>query len=768
MWAWLIAVIAIAAAWSVYAFIELPLWLPIAVTCGAVALVVGYYLVRTLRAKAAARALERELMRQAEQQAANARPDRRAEIQELHAQFKRGLNALKTSRLGAGSGTSALYALPWYMIVGPPGAGKTTAIRHSGLDFPLPDATGALRGIGGTKNCDWWFTNEAILLDTAGRFATQEDDREEWTAFLDLLRRYRTRTPINGILVGVSIADVIGATEEQIETLAKTLRTRIDEVMTRLQMVVPVYVLFTKVDLIAGFVETFEDLKKSERAQIWGVTFPLAQTGMEPSKAFEAEFDVLLEALHGNALRRLATARGQKTRARIQQFPLEMRAVKQALADFIGALLRKNSFQETPLFRGAYFTSGTQEGLPLDRVMGGMIRAFGLRPSAPPPAPRTEAKSYFLTDVFRRVIFPDRFVAARTRHEARRILASRIAIGVGGAVLAGIIAGPAVTSYTKNRELVRSTAAIAEAAERVDWTAGGSVVEKLARIEPLRARVQELEKWNKDGPPLGYRWGMYAGGSLLEPLRNEYVAIMQRALVRPVKNSIEDHLRSLEANPKRSSEEFNRRYDDLKKYLMLTEREHLDVDWAAPRLARIWADLTQVTSAEDTALLQRNVEEYLRLVKAGNASPSERDQRLVSYVRSELLRTPQVGRLYEALVRDANTEVAPIRRETIFYGSIAPFVSSKKGVKVDGAYTKLGWAKIRRLLDAERTTLTSEGWVLDTEERIPENQVSQQITSLRQIYFDHYREAWREFLADLLIARPMNVEGSLEQLLALC
>ncbi|MCW5834343.1 MAG: type VI secretion system membrane subunit TssM [Labilithrix sp.] len=767
MWAWILAVVVVIAAWAAGWLFELALWIRIAITVGAVLFVVGYYVVQRLRAKAAARALERELMKQAEQQAANARPDRRAEINELHAQFKKGLAALKTSRLGAGSGESALYALPWYMIVGPPGAGKTTAIRHSGLDFPIPDATGALRGVGGTKNCDWWFTNEAIILDTAGRFATQVDDHEEWTAFLDMLRRYRSKTPVNGVLVAISIADVIGLTEEQVEATARTLRSRVDEVMTRLQMVVPVYVVFTKVDLIAGFVETFEDLKKSERAQIWGVTFPLDQKNLEPAKAFEAEFDLLLEALHGNALRRLASARGQRQRARVQQFPLEMRAVKGALAEFVGALLRKNNFQETPLFRGAYFTSGTQEGLPLDRVMGGMVRAFGLRMTAPDAGPRADAKSYFLTDLFRRVIFPDRFVAARTRGEARRQLLTRVGIGVGAAALAGLIAVPAVTSYLKNRELVRTTSAVAQAAEQVDWNASGPVTDKLARVEPLRARLHELEAWRQDGPPVGYRWGMYTGSSLYAPLRDEYVSIMQRALLRPVKGTLEDRLRSIEADPKRSPDEFNRRYDDLKKYLMLTEREHLDVEWAAPRIARLWAELTHVTSPEDEAVLQLNVEEYLRLVKTYGVAPAQRDERLVSYVRSELLRTPQIGRLYETLVRDTNTEIAPIRRETIFYGSVAEFVSSKKGVKVDGAYTKLGWAKIRRLLDEERTKLTSEGWVLGTEERIPDEQINKEVSALRQIYFDRYRDAWREFLGDLVVARPVNAEGSLEELLAL-
>ncbi|MBX3231381.1 MAG: type VI secretion system membrane subunit TssM [Labilithrix sp.] len=772
MWAWIVAVVLVIGAWAAGFFFEVALWIRIAITVVAVLLIVGYYVVRRIRAKSAAKALERELLKQAEQQAANARPDRRAEINELHAQFKRGLGALKGSRLGAGTGANALYALPWYMIVGPPGAGKTTAIRHSGLDFPIPDATGALRGVGGTKNCDWWFTNEAILLDTAGRFATQADDHEEWMAFLDMLRKHRDKTPINGVLVGISIADVVGATEEQAEQTAKALRARIDEVMTRLQMIVPVYVVFTKVDLIAGFVETFEDLKKSERAQIWGVTFPLAQASMdEPNKAFEAEFDLLIEALHGHALRRLANVRGHDKRARIHQFPIEMRALKGALAEFIGALLRKNTYQETPLFRGVYFTSGTQEGRPMDRVMAGMQRAFGLRVggSVEPPMPAAaDAKSYFLTDLFRRVIFPDQFVAARTRGEARRQLFARIGMGVGAAALAALIAIPAITSYLKNRELVRSTGAIADEAERVDWTDKAKATEGLARIEPLRARLHELETWNKDAPPLSYRWGMYSGNTLYEPVRDEYVSIVQRAMIKPVKASLEEHLRSIEANPKRTPEEFNQRYDELKKYLMLTEREHLDVDWAAPRITRLWAEQAHLKSADDEAVVQLNVEEYLRLVKSGQLSPATRDERLVTYVRSELLRTPQIGRLYENLVRDTNTEIAPLRRESIFYGSIATFVSSKRNLKIDGAYTKLGWAKVRRLLDAEKTKLTSEGWVLGTEdERMPADQIDKEVAALRQIYFDRYREAWRDFLADLVVAQPTSAEASLEELLAL-
>ena len=57
------------------------------------------------------------------------------------------------------------------VLVAPPGAGKTTALVNSGLKFPLSRGAtpAAVAGVGGTRYCDWWFTEDAVLIDTAGR-----------------------------------------------------------------------------------------------------------------------------------------------------------------------------------------------------------------------------------------------------------------------------------------------------------------------------------------------------------------------------------------------------------------------------------------------------------------------------------------------------------------------------------------------------------------------------------------------------------------------
>jgi len=147
-------------------------------------------------------------------------PDKRAEIEQFKKQLEAAISSLKNSKLGRGKiGRSALYKLPWYMIIGPPAAGKTTAIQNSGLEFPF--GKDGIRGVGGTRNCDWFFSTEGIFLDTAGRYVSQLEDRAEWIAFLETLRKNRRRKPINGVIVALNIDEIINSSNEQLYEHAK-------------------------------------------------------------------------------------------------------------------------------------------------------------------------------------------------------------------------------------------------------------------------------------------------------------------------------------------------------------------------------------------------------------------------------------------------------------------------------------------------------------------------------------------------------------------
>jgi type VI secretion system protein ImpL len=785
MWVWLLAIFLIIGGWVGGYFLEWPLWLKILITVLAVLLVVGWIVFRRLRATMKARALEQELLKQAEQQALNARPDRRAEILELQVQMQRGLASLKQSRLGAG-GASALYSLPWYMIIGPPGAGKTTALKHSGLVFPAldPRSGGGIRGVGGTRNCDWWFTNEAILLDTAGRYATEQDDHDEWLAFVDTLRRYRSRKPINGILVAISVTDLMEATDEQIDGYAKRLRARIDEVTSRLRMVVPVYVTFTKVDLVAGFVEFWGDLRKSERAQIWGVTLPLEGADKrDTARTFEDEFDQLVERLHARAITRVGSERQTEQRQRIYQFPLEFAALKQNLQEFVNALFQPGGLQEPPILRGIYFTSGTQEGRPIDRVIGGMMRAFNLPSPVSEERPAsTESKSYFVTDVFRKVVFPDQNIASRSRAEQRRQLVNRVAFAAAALLLAILVVAPSTYTFAQNMGLVGSSREVAMSAQKVNWSDGNpNFTEKVHKLDALGRQLDQVDKWNKEGPPLRLRWGMYAGDSIYEPLRSVYVSNLERGFAAPTRAELERELSSLSLSGAShlTVEQYGTYFGRLKAYLEMTEPARIEIDPDNPQdkgepraLTEAWARALGTNSEADKNTLKPHVTRYVQLVQRGEIPPWHANMDLVTRVRSILKQTSETDRDYSALVRDPNENIAPITRSSIFIGStFATYVTSKSKpeVVVRGAFTKEGWeGYVRDKLDKNRAQrLAQDRWVLGETEQVSVERMEKTLKDLSDRYFADYRNAWADFLKDLDVRQPESNAEALDELQAL-
>ena len=217
----------------------------------------GVWVVRKLAARRAAGRIEAAM----NEPGADARSSNtaNADVDALRARLREAVKTIKGSRLGQTTGGAALYELPWYVIIGNPSAGKSTAVVKSGLKFPFADKAGnVVQGVGGTRNCDWFFTSEGILLDTAGRYSVHEEDRKEWLGFLALLKKHRPKAPVNGILIAASVAELLQARPEAAIQLAKNLRQRVQELTENLEVMAPVYLVFTKADLISGFTEFFE------------------------------------------------------------------------------------------------------------------------------------------------------------------------------------------------------------------------------------------------------------------------------------------------------------------------------------------------------------------------------------------------------------------------------------------------------------------------------------------------------------------------------
>ena len=101
--------------------------------------------------------------------------------------------------------------MPMYLVLGPTAAGKTTLIQESGPPSALTDSGRKMRGVrgaGGARSFQWFFTEQAILLDMSGKALkmSEFDDNEDWVQFLGSLRKMRPERPINGVVVAVPVS----------------------------------------------------------------------------------------------------------------------------------------------------------------------------------------------------------------------------------------------------------------------------------------------------------------------------------------------------------------------------------------------------------------------------------------------------------------------------------------------------------------------------------------------------------------------------------
>jgi type VI secretion system protein ImpL len=496
-----------------------------------------------------------------------------AEATRLRERFEEAVAALKQQQRRSGN---SLYDLPWYVFIGAPGSGKTTALINSGLRFPLEQRVGkgAVRGVGGTRNCDWWFTDEAVFLDTAGRYTTQDSDANSdsdgWKEFLTLLATYRKRRPLNGIVLTISVQDLMTQGDADREAHVEAARRRLNELTQELHVQLPVYLMVTKCDVVPGFMEYFDDLSQEGRAQVWGVTFPYDQTlsGDAPN-AFAPEFDALMARLNTRLFARLEEERGARRRAAVFAFPQQMAALRDLLGQFVSDVFSSTRVDREILLRGVYFTSGTQDGTQIDRLLGAIGRRFGVAPEAVAPS-GGRGNAFFVERLLKTVVIGESGLAGVNRR--LEIQKAAWQIGAYAATVLVVVVGLVLLSmsYASNREYLGQVASDVATLSRVRPAAAtaASLDAVLPYLNAVRAVSDSANRY-RESTPWRMRWGLYQGASVGNAARDAYQRELDSIVLPRFAARVKQHLVGYGSEPEKL-------YFYLKGYLMLGEPRHLD------------------------------------------------------------------------------------------------------------------------------------------------------------------------------------------------
>lgn len=667
-------------------------------------------------------------------------------------------DALTQLKGASGTRRDYLYTRPWYVIIGPPGAGKTTALLNSGLRFPFSDV--AVKGIGGTRNLDFWFADEAVMVDTAGRYTTQDSDYEVdkrgWTSILTLLRKHRPLQPINGIIVAIAIDELLVADCARIDSHAAAVRRRLTELRSALEVSAPVYILFTKSDLIAGFTEYFGDLDVEGRRAVLGHSFTHA-SGPPTSEGLARAFDSTAQAVADRQAKRLFEEVDTQARALLLGFPAQFQALRARAVRFMDGAFTSAEAPPATL-RGFYFTSGVQQGAPLDRLLAGMADVYD-RPAQAPGAAGT-GRAYFINRLLGEVIFPEAGLesldtGARMRQRAR-LIGGLAAIGVC-ALLVFALWG---VSFTRNRMFQAELLAKTEVVQGQFRDAGidlkqvregdGDLRAALAGLNSLRNLPGGYQQTKTGSVPLLMTFGLYQD-SLGQQAQESYREALRRVMLPRLLLRLEQFMAASSSDPIAL-------YEPLKVYLMLGQQGPLDRKTVHRWVTSDWA--TELFPGPDSAAereqLGRHLDALLEDQDLASVWPDRKpplNGELVASARAAVGTLSLADRAYAVMKQKAATAGPDWEASGILsQGDAVAFANRDQvlAVRVPYFFTRAGFEKSYALgLATVQDDLQRDLWVLGGDART--GGVRDEMSNIRPgiagLYAKEYIAAWEGVIA---------------------
>ncbi len=635
-----------------------------------------------------------------------------------------------------------LQALPWYLVIGPPGSGKTSAIRASGMRFPARDLVGAeaVRGVGGTRNCSWWISTEAVMVDTAGRYTTQTSndgsDRLEWEAFLAALKDNNPKQPINGLMVFIGADTLCNSSDREFESQASSIAERIREAITAFGVRMPVYVMVAKMDQLPGFLEAFEDVGEAERRQALGIGLGSSAFESDPAGLVQNRLHEWLRQIEQRIEDRLARERNRGRVDALLGLSGSVNSVSSRLARLAERIVNSNDGHRLVDLRGVYFCSALQTGEFIDRIASALGASFA-KGSGSEDFSSPVGRPYFLEGVFRKIAFPERTLAGTNSAALRRSNMWVISGTVGIALILVSFLTLMGLSYFNNRGLISSVRDVLGDASSAEEGRLDGAIDAMRRIGAVRAITSPL-----DGDrPIAYGAGLAQAPSLEGTATDALRAVSRQSIgplvVRLTEQSLVDP--SMPAAV---------RFELLKTYLMLGGKSPAPVD---PELVGATTTLLLGRMPDVGPVDAKDAGDQLAAAVALGMEPLAIVDLVVERARSDLGRDEV--RLAGELVADR------VLAKMVRAGAIPSFSLSEalgpnasavfefdRSLEVPGIFTADGARFFDLNVEAAAREFESEVWVLGpTEQAIPYSAIQ---NAAVQTYVARYTESWDRLLGN--------------------
>lgn len=698
---------------------------------------------------------------------------------------------LAASKLAQGAGISNL---PVIFVIGQQGSVKTSTILHSGLDPEL--LAGQIyqenNVVTPTRAANVWFANNSVFAEAGAKVLA---DGWAWARMVQRLKPGNLKSVVGGSSQAPRGALLCFDCEwftrpgsgDQLASTARLLQARLGQISETLGISFPVYVLFTRTDRVPFFAEYVRTLTNDEAAQVFGITLPIRQgqsAGVyaeEETRRLNAAFDALFYSLCDRRIEFLPRETDADKLPGAYEFPREFRKVRTALVQFLVDVCRPSQLRASPFLRGFYFSgvrpvvvnemalpqtpaeprkasySGAATG-----IFG--VAQFGAAPQGQAAQPQVTGTKkvpqwLFLSHLFHYVILKDRAAMGASGSSVRTSKLQRTLLALA-AIFCLIFSVLFIVSYAKNRGLETNAITAAQAIPSADASGNNlASVESLRKLESLRQSLELLTRYESEGAPTMYRWGLYSGSSMYPEVRRIYYNRFKQLLFGQTQEGVRAGLEKLPATPG-PNDAYGPTYDALKAYLITTSNHDKSTKpFLSPFLLARWSQNRGV-EAERMQLAQKQFDFYSEDLRIANPYSSENDPVAVDRARKYLAQFSGIERVYQFMLAEAGRQNPTVNYNAKFAGSADAVLNNRD---VSGAFTKGGWAFMQAAIKKADQYFGGERWVLGdyAAANIDRAKLEQ---DLQNRYTSDFIAQWRDYLKRSVVLKYANLKDAATKL----
>lgn len=661
--------------------------------------------------------------------------------------------------------------LPLIIIVGEEGAGKSTFINYSNVEYPLSDSLQSYKKFHqSTNNFSLYVSKNGALLDTEGNYFSQEkffvpsssdelpeDDLDKnkeflikkniWRIFLNFLNRNFFHNKLNGIVLVIDTRLFLSNPKEYSKDIIRYLVKRVNDCENYLNLQFPIYVVFSKIDLLEGMKEFFEIFNERIVDRALGISFKEKLN----DDILDKRLKQLSQSLFLNFTNKNHFIHSLEDKNKTYLFLKQFDNLFALAKNFLLEIQNENTFKNNSLLRGVYFVSAYQENIPRNFLLDSICEKYNIKKTLAKVNPLHNKQSYFVKSLLDDIIFKDYSLSSmRNIFKKFSLLLLVLIVSLSTYFLSFYF----ISRHKAEKEKAESTlTALQVLLSDTDYKKF-SIKERanlLANLKNILGVYPQLLANNNlmQYPSLNISYRGFLNAQEFYYKLNEDV----------LKNTL---LKEMEYILQTDENDKNNLIKTLYMYKSLFEQKYLNKN-----LLKIWIN-------ENWQLLSKyNIsrENFLSGVDAIQKIHIEsfyEDKKSIELAIKMLQRTtsrPQ--RLYvllNFLNSDKRKEIYKIKEE-LGFAATNVFAESSKIASIDKIYTKNGMIGFLQNLNQNVDDIINiESWMLESTDGLTKENKGMLSIDILKLYLVEYQNKWEDLLLSLAPKQYNSKESILNQL----